>query len=136
MALQSRLKKLGRESVMRLVKVPAYSVIVDDGDTFRAGPAWSDDDVQNMSAVNTVRCHVHFVKKGYSLPDAVHKFSNFKPSFLKPLSSSTKKGLQSMLPEAYSDILPAQGDAAENFPAPRQCSNQDQASPAAPVGPT
>lgn len=69
---QSRVKELGRVSVVRLVKVPPYSIIVIDGDTSQAGLAFSERYMEDMSAVNTVRYRIHVVKKEYSLPIVIH----------------------------------------------------------------
>lgn len=59
---QTRVRKLGRVNIVRLMKMPPYSVSVVDGDTFTLGLAWIDGDVEGVSAVDTVY-HVRFVKK-------------------------------------------------------------------------
>lgn len=125
MVPQSCEKKLGRLSAEWIVKVPPYSVIVGNGDNFHAAPARSDGDIEGLSAVDTVRYHVLFVKKRYSLPNAVHFVPDFKTRFLMPSSAGTENGPKSVLERAYSDFVPAQEDGTEDHAAPRQSSNQD-----------
>lgn len=132
----SRVMESGRVSVARLVNVPSYWIIVVNGDSFHGRFAWSNAVVTGMSAVDTVRYRVHLLEMGYSLPDAIHFFRDFKPRFLKPPSASTENGLQSVLVEAHSNIIPSQKDETEERAARRPLSSQDRAAPAAPVGPS
>lgn len=100
MVSQSRVKELGRVSVVQLGKVLPYFVIFVDTDTFHAVPTYSDEDMEAMSAVDTVRYHFYFVKRSYSLLDAIHFLPNFSLRFLTPSFASIEKGPQSVLKEA------------------------------------
>lgn len=133
---QSREKKLVCVKVVRLATVLPYSVIFADGDIFHDGPAWRDGFMESLSAVGTVRYHVQFVQKGYSLSDALHFLPKFKSAFLKPFFAITEKRPKFVLGEAYSDILPAQNDGTEDRAAPRQSNSEERAAPAAPAGPS
>lgn len=79
--------------------------------------------MEGSIAVSTVGYHSHVVKKGCSLPNALHFLANFKPRFSKCLSGSTERRLQSMLEEAYSNILPPHGERTENRAALRESSS-------------
>lgn len=107
MVLQSHVKNSGPVSVVRLVKLPPYSGFIVDGDISHAGPVWSDEDMEGLNAVEIVRHHFHFVKKGYSLLNFMHFILDFKPRFLKPPSATSKKGPHSVLEKAYRGILSA-----------------------------
>lgn len=52
---QSRVRELGRVSVVRLVKEPPFSVLVVNGDTFQAGPAWRDGNTLFTCAAKAIR---------------------------------------------------------------------------------
>lgn len=116
---------------MKLVKVPHYFKVVVGGDIFHPGPAWSDEGMKALSAVDTGRYRVHFVKKGYSLPAAVHFLPYFKRSSLESFSRGTVKSPQSVLRRPYSGILPADGMTQRNAQIPGQSTSQDGAVPAA-----
>lgn len=62
MVCHNYLKELGGMSVVRLVMRPLYTVIVVDGETFQAEPARSDKDMQDLSAVDFLRCHPRLVE--------------------------------------------------------------------------
>lgn len=51
----------------------------------------------DLSVVVTARYHVHFVKNGHSLPNAVLILQDFKPRLLMHLLSSTEERFRSML---------------------------------------
>lgn len=86
---ESRLKDLGKSSIVRLVVIPPFSVIVVRGDAFHAGAA--SDDIPGFPVFGSasVRYHVHFVPEGYSLPDGIHLAQNFQPHFQKPADLSS-----------------------------------------------
>lgn len=87
-----------------------------------------------MSAVDTVSYHVHFMKIGYSLPDAIHFLPDSTPRILEPPSASAEKGLYSVLESAYSNTLPVQEGESENRAGLRQSSSQEETAPAASAG--
>lgn len=66
--------------------------------------------MEGVSVVDTVICHIHFVKIDYSISDATHFLVEFKSRALNPLSASTKEGPQFVLEEIYGDVLPMEGD--------------------------
>lgn len=131
---QSRVKKFGRVSVLRLVKVPLYSFNFVDGDPFYAGSGWSDEGMDSISAVITVMYHAHFVKKRNSLLDAIYFFHYFKPRSPRLSSASTCREHQSVLDKTFGNILSAEGDGTEDRAAPRKSSSEDGAARAAPAG--
>lgn len=98
---------------MRFVKVPLYSASVVSKDAFHPGPACSVGGIKGMSAVETVWYHVYFGKRKYSLPDATSFLPEFKPTFLKLISSSTEKRPQSVLEEAYRNASSAEREGTE-----------------------
>lgn len=51
-------------SMVRLIKVPPYYVDIASENSFHAGSARSDGDMESMNAASNVRYHVHFVKNG------------------------------------------------------------------------
>lgn len=96
---QSRLQELGRGNLVRLLKLPADSVIVVIGDAFQVGSAYSDGHMEGMSAVDAVRSHIHFVKMSYSLSDAFFCLPKIKPRSLNTTSASTERRLQPVVNE-------------------------------------
>lgn len=72
-----------------LVNTPPFLIIVVDGVFFHAWPAWSNGDMQGLSVVSTVVCHVCPVVKRYSLLDANPSLLDVKPSFFEVLSTDT-----------------------------------------------
>lgn len=84
-----------------------------------------------MSAVDTVRYHARFLRKGYSLPDENHFLPDFKLRVLKLASACSVKGLQSVRREARSDILAAEEDGTAKRATIGQSTSQDRGDPAA-----
>lgn len=80
--------------------------------------------MESTSAMNTVMYHFQFVKNGCSLPNAIHLFPDFRPSYLKLSPAGTGRSLQYVLKKAYSRILPAQGEGTEYRAAPGFSSSQ------------
>lgn len=84
---QNPVKKLGRVSVVRLVKVPSYCVIVEAGETFLAGLALSDGSMEDTSVVDPLRYHVLLARKSCTLPDAFGSLPESELKSLTPLSA-------------------------------------------------
>lgn len=78
------MNELGRVSAVRLVKVPPFSVLVVNGSTFPAGPAWTDADTAVACSTDITRYHVQLVKEMCSLQDGIHYLPAFKTEFLRP----------------------------------------------------
>lgn len=57
---------------MKLTTVPSYSKVTVFEDALHASPARSSDFLESMRKADTVVHHIHFVKEGYRLPDALH----------------------------------------------------------------
>lgn len=112
------MKKSDRVCAARLVRVPSYSFTVVDGDSFHALFAWSDSDMEGLSAMDGMGYHVHLVKKSYILSNVVSFLSDFKPTSLMPLTASTEKVPESVPEKTYSDISPSEGDGTEERAAP------------------
>lgn len=79
-------------SVVRLTKLPLYSVIVASGYNHHAGVAGSDGDVEGKSTAENLKYRAHFLRESYSLPSAVRFFPEFKPKVFYPSSGSIVKG--------------------------------------------
>lgn len=71
---QSWVKELGPAGVVRPVKVSPFAVLVVRKGTFHAGLVWTDASTVHMSAADTIRDHVHLVKKKYILQMAFATF--------------------------------------------------------------
>lgn len=125
MVTQSHMRKLSRVSVLRPASVSRYSVNIVKRDNSLAGPAWTERDSGIRNAADTVRYHAHFVKKSYTLLNAILLFYGFKPQVPDALSAVIEKELQSVLKETYGAVLPAHEDGTKNWRAPAQISSHE-----------
>lgn len=107
MVSRCNVRELGRVSAWRLVKVPLYSVFAVDEDTIRAGPAWSNGDMESLSTVATGRWQAYIVKKSYSLLDGIRLLPDFKKKVPKLPSVSIGKAPQPVPEKDHIDSLSA-----------------------------
>lgn len=82
------MKATARATVVRLVKVPPFSVLVVNSDTFPAGSTWRDANSAFTCEADTVRYHVHLVKARCSLTDDIHSLPDFIPRCPQPPCTS------------------------------------------------
>lgn len=113
---QSRVKALGRVSVMGLVKVPPLSMLVVNSDTLHAGPAWTDGSTSFIYAADNIRYHAHLGKERNGLLDDIHYLSDFKLMNLQP--ESTSQGDLDPLLDAVCGESLAVEEASTETPAP------------------
>lgn len=123
---QSRVKVLGRVSVVHLVKVLPYSAVAAGGNIFYTGPAWGDKDVEDLSAVENVMYSAVFLKKSYNLQNAVYFLSDLQPTFLMPFPARTEREPHFGLEETYGDILPANRDETADCAARRESGTKSE----------
>lgn len=134
MILQSRMEEQGHQSILQSVEMLLYFSTIVDEETFHAGLPFSDGDMVVLSASSNVRNDAHFVKKSYSLQDAIRSLFEFKPRFLMRFSGGTMKRPQCLLEDANGDTMPGEVDGTEERAAPRPSSSQDGATSAASAG--
>lgn len=108
------MKELKRITVVRSVKVPSFSVLAGNGDTFFAGPAWKDANAQYKCAADTIRYPVHFVPAGYRLPNLL----DIKPRFPQPPSTNQDDLYLAM--DAVCEQSPATHEASTEAPAAKR----------------
>lgn len=79
---QSRVREQGGIGVLHLVKALSFSVLIVSRDTFYAGSAWLKAITESTCVADTIKSHVHIVKKNVQSPRQHPLSSGFQTRFL------------------------------------------------------